>query len=121
MTENMTLTRKPRGPARAFEIGEDGMPKHLRMGLTATGQGPADNQPEFDHWGCWCADPKCRLWRWTQRRPTRAFTLRIGFWGDDDELDGPGGLPGQLGFGIGVGPGRTLWFRTVRRRWRILL
>lgn len=38
----------------------DGMPVHVRMGLTKDGQGPADPpDPNFDHWGCWCDDVSC--------------------------------------------------------------
>lgn len=42
------------------EIGEDGLHVHMRMGLTAAGEGPADPpDPRFDHWGCWCIDASC--------------------------------------------------------------
>lgn len=43
------------------ERDETGERVHVRMGLTATGEGPADppGDPDFDHWGCWCADASC--------------------------------------------------------------
>jgi hypothetical protein len=49
------------GCGRNWEAIDDetGEPVHLRMGLTAAGNGPADGMPDFDHWGCWCPDPGC--------------------------------------------------------------
>jgi hypothetical protein len=43
------------------EKGEDGMPLHMRMGLTKDSNGPTDDY-EFDHWGCWCGDKDCEEW-----------------------------------------------------------
>ena len=38
------------------------LPEHLRMGVTAEGQGPVcEDEPEFDHWTCWCGEPDCGL------------------------------------------------------------
>jgi hypothetical protein len=35
------------------------LPEHLmNFPLNADGDGPADGD-DFDHWGCWCADPDC--------------------------------------------------------------
>lgn len=45
---------------------EDGLPRHISMGLTADNQGPAfPHEPDFDHWGCWCGDAKCKQWKKT--------------------------------------------------------
>lgn len=36
------------------------LPEHIQFPLNADGQGPADGD-DFDHWGCWCSDPGCRV------------------------------------------------------------
>jgi hypothetical protein len=42
------------------EVDNDGLPVHLRVGLTKDNQGPADPpDPQFHHWGCWCGDNSC--------------------------------------------------------------
>lgn len=41
-------------------LDEGGMPMHLPMPLTASGDGPADEE-DATHLGCWCPDPECRL------------------------------------------------------------
>ena len=37
------------------------LPEHLEMGLTVDGYGPvlSEDDPDFDHWGCWCGTPGC--------------------------------------------------------------
>lgn len=44
-------------------LGRDdgGLPIHLPMGVTKSGQGPADGTPALHHYECWCGDPKCPL------------------------------------------------------------
>lgn len=41
------------------------LPEHLRMGLTKDGQGPvlSEEDPDFDHYGCWCGTPGCEKWK----------------------------------------------------------
>jgi hypothetical protein len=39
---------------------EGGLPVHLPMGMTATGQGP-ENDDVAHHYECWCQDPDCPL------------------------------------------------------------
>jgi hypothetical protein len=48
-----------------LEVDETGMPKHVAFGHTAKHEGPATvDDPEFDHWACWCGDEKCEeFWR----------------------------------------------------------
>ena len=102
----------------ALEVGEDGMPKHLIMGLTAEGNGPCDDQddPHFDHWGCWCGDDTCRVWRWTQSRPTRAVVLllRTGSLREGWEL------PARFALGLGTGAGWSLWARFGHGGWKMV-
>lgn len=36
------------------------LPDHLWIGLTSKDRGPVDpDEPEFDHWGCWCGEENC--------------------------------------------------------------
>lgn len=40
------------------------LPEHVRIGLTVDGEGPVqDNEPEFDHWACWCGRDGCEEYR----------------------------------------------------------
>jgi hypothetical protein len=42
------------------ERDETGELVHFRMGLTKSGDGPADPPDQaFDHWGCWCGKADC--------------------------------------------------------------
>lgn len=51
------------------------LPEHLRFPLTVDGRGPALGE-DFDHWGCWCADPDCELWH-CQARMTVAMMAQL--------------------------------------------
>jgi hypothetical protein len=41
-------------------VGEDGLPKHLPMGVDELGRGPVEPEPAH-HYVCWCGDPECPL------------------------------------------------------------
>lgn len=39
-------------------------PDHFKMGVNAKGQGPVmRDEPDFDHYECWCGDPTCELYK----------------------------------------------------------
>lgn len=66
-------------------VGEDGMPEHLPIPVTADGQGP-ENDATADHYVCWCRSTiTCPLTtallrageagrRWGQRRADELIT-----------------------------------------------
>lgn len=41
------------------------LPEHVRIGVTKDLQGPvlSEDDPEFDHWACWCGRPGCEEYR----------------------------------------------------------
>lgn len=57
-------------------VGEDGLPVHCRFPLTADGRGPATGA-DFDHWGCWCADPTCAGPPTAEPEPTPSASASI--------------------------------------------
>lgn len=69
--QRFTLGRRPGRPLGHASGGdpgfweklgteETGLPTHLPMGVTQTGQGPEDDR-RAHHYVCWCGDVECPL------------------------------------------------------------
>lgn len=40
------------------------LPEHVQMGVNAEGRGPVmEDEPEFDHYVCWCGEAGCERYR----------------------------------------------------------
>ena len=40
------------------------LPDHMKIGVTKDGNGPVDDQdPDFDHYACWCGKPGCQKYK----------------------------------------------------------
>lgn len=82
------------------EIDADtGLPKHVMIGMTKEGRGPAFPQDiGFDRWACWCGDNECQEWRAmaTEEDLIEAFISRTRLRGVNLAMESAKQYPGAI-------------------------